>query len=320
MAKCFCIKKQKKSALKYDNNSDDYPKCLSKQKRYLSGDIIMGRPYHLFKYNHIEGDNFTVIAHRGASAYYPENTLHAFEGAIAMGADMVELDVQLTSDKEVVVFHDEKITRCTDGKGRITGYTLAELKKLDAGSWFGKEYKGTRIPTLAEVLSLCKNKVAVNIEIKTETVAETIRGGIEEKCLKIVNQGGMREHTLFSSFDPRAIKHLKEIDRTVAAAVLFEKGYYGSKLPSEIIELLGADAFNCSQDELSKKWLTDLKLNNIPVNIYTVNDEKTMRRFLDMSVSGIFTNNPDILKRVLVGIKQAQSREGENDEYIKHPD
>jgi len=280
----------------------------------------MGRPYHLFKYNRIEGDNFTVVAHRGASAYCPENTLVSFKRAIAMGADMVELDVQLTLDGEVVVFHDENLTRCTNGKGRIADYTLAELKKLDAGIWFDKEYKGTRIPTLVEVLSLCKNKVAVNIEIKTEIVAKTISGGIEEKCLKIIDQGGMREHIVFSSFDPRAIRHLKEIDRTVAAAVLFERRYYGSKLPSEIIELLGADAFNCSQDELSKKWLTDLKLNNIPVNIYTVNDKKNMRRFLDMGVSGIFTNKPDILKRVVADIKQAQSREGKNDEYIKHSD
>jgi glycerophosphoryl diester phosphodiesterase len=265
----------------------------------------MGRPYHLFKYNHIEGDNFTVIAHRGASAYCPENTLVSFERAIALGADMVELDVQLTSDGEVVVFHDEKLTRCTNGKGRIADYTLVELKKLDAGIWFGKEYQGAKIPTLAEALSLCRDKVAVNIEIKTEAVDENIRNGIEEKSLIIVEMRGMREHIVFSSFDPRAIKHLKEIDRTVAAAVLFEKGYYGSKLPSEIIELLGADAFNCSQDELSKKWFTDLKLNNIPVNIYTVDDEKNMRRFLDMGVSGIFTNKPDILKRMVADIKQA---------------
>jgi glycerophosphoryl diester phosphodiesterase len=265
----------------------------------------MGRPYHLFKYNHIEGDNFTVIAHRGASAYCPENTLVSFERAIALGADMVELDVQLTSDGEVVVFHDEKLTRCTNGKGRIADYTLVELKKMDAGSWFRKEYQGAKIPTLEEALSLCRDKVAVNIEIKTAAVDENIPNGIEEKSLIIVEMRGMREHIVFSSFDPCAIKHLKEIDRTVAAAVLFEKGYYGSKLPSEIIELLGADAFNCSQDELSKKWFTDLKLNNIPVNIYTVDDEKNMRRFLDMGVSGIFTNKPDILKRMVADIKQA---------------
>ncbi|MGD0020704.1 MAG: glycerophosphodiester phosphodiesterase family protein [Smithellaceae bacterium] len=278
----------------------------------------MGKPYYLFKYNYIKGDEFTAIAHRGASAYYPENTIESFQGAISMGADMIELDVQLTRDGEVVVFHDEKLTRCTNGKGRIAEYALSELKKLDAGSWFGEEYKGTTIPTLEEVLNLCRNKIAVNIEIKTEAVDEKIRNGIEEKSMNIVEMKGMREHVVFSSFDPRAIKHLKEIDRTVAAAVkmaaavLFEKEYYGSKLPSEIIELLGADAFNCSKNELSKKWLMNLKLNNIPVNIYTVNDKKNMHRFIKSGVSGIFTNKPDILKAVLADIKQTQKSEGKN--------
>ena len=272
----------------------------------------MGKPYYLFKYNYIKGGEFTAIAHRGASAYYPENTMVSFQGAISMGADMIELDVQLTSDGEVVVFHDEKLKLCKNYKCMIADYTLVELKKMDAGSWFGKEYQGTKMPTLEEALSLCRDKIAVNIEIKTEAVDENIRNGIEEKSLNIVEMRGMREHIVFSSFDPRAIRHLKEIDRTVAAAVLFEKGYYGSKLPSEIIELLGADAFNCSQNELSKKWLTNIKANNIPVNIYTVNDKKNMRRFLDMGVSGIFTNKPDILKAVLADIKQTQKSEGKN--------
>lgn len=264
----------------------------------------MPKPYHLFKYNPVEGDDFTVIAHRGASAYFPENTLPSFEGAIAMGADMMELDVQLTADKEVVVFHDEKISRCTGGRGKIADHTLLELKKLDAGSWYGKDFKSTKIPTLAEVLDVCKNKIAVNIEIKTEAVSKMFFGGIEEKCLKIVEQNGMREHVVFSSFDPRAIMHLKQIDNTVAAAVLFEKKHYGLELPSDIMESLGADAFNCSRAEFNKKWLADVRLNNIPVNIYTVNDPKNMRRFLKMGVSGIFTNNPDILKKVAADVKQ----------------
>lgn len=270
--------------------------------------MIRGRPYHLFKYNNSESDNFTAIAHRGASAYYPENTMISFEGAIAMGADMVELDVQLTRDGEVVVFHDEKLSRCTNGKGKISDYTLVELKKLDAGSWLDKKYKSAKIPTLEEVLKLCRGKIAVNIEIKTEAVRENIKGGIEEKSLKIVEQSGMREHIVFSSFDPRALKHLKQIDSSAATAVLFGKKRYGSKLPAQIMDLLAADAFNCSQDELSKKWFTNIKANNIPVNIYTVNDKKNMRRFLEMGVSGIFTNKPDILKRVLTDIRQAQEQ------------
>jgi glycerophosphoryl diester phosphodiesterase len=126
-----------------------------------------------------------------------------------------------------------------------------------------------------------------------------ISGGIEEKSLKIVEQNGMLRHTVFSSFDPRALKHLKEIDATVSTAVLFEKKYYGSMLPSAIIELVGADVFNCARGELGRKWLADLKANNIPVNVYTVNDERSMRRFLEMKVNGIFTNKPDLLKIIL---------------------
>ena len=250
----------------------------------------MSKPYHLFKYNYTEGDNFTIIAHRGASAYYPENTLVSFEKPILMGADMIELDVQLTKDREVVVFHDKKIMRCTNGKGRIADYTLIQLQVLDAGSWFGKKYEATRIPRLMEALSLCRDKIAVNIEIKTEAVTDEVAGGIEELCLKIAEQSGMRDHIVFSSFDPRAIKHLRQIDSKASVAVLFEKRHYGSTLPSDIIESLEADAFNCSQRELNSKWLSNLKLNNIPTNIYTVNDEKNMKRLIKMGISGIFTN------------------------------
>ena len=269
----------------------------------------MGKPYHLFKYNPREGEDFTVIAHRGASAYYPENTLPSFEGAIAMGADMVELDVQFTSDKEVVVFHDEKVSRCTDGRGKIADHTLAELKKLDAGSWYDKKFQNTRILTLAEALSICKHKIAVNIEIKTDAVSKMFFGGIEEKCLKIVERSGMNGHVVFSSFDPRAIMHLKQIDNNATVAVLFEKKHYGSKLPSDIIESVGADAFNFSSSEFNQKWLADIKLYNIPVNIYTVNDTKNMKRFINMGVRGIFTNKPDILRRVAADIKKMQKSE-----------
>ena len=262
--------------------------------------MIMTKPYHQFKYNSAESGNFTVIAHRGASAYFPENTMVSFEGAIALGADMVELDVQLTADGEVVVFHDERISRCTNGRGSIADYTLVELKKLDAGSWFDKKYAGARLPTLVEALELCKDKIAVNVEIKTEAVTDTISNGIEEKCLRIVDKIAMRKHVIFSSFDPRAVQHLKEIDGQIPAAVLFAKKHYGSQLPSEIIAALGADAINCSQRELSKEWLADLKQHGIPVNVYTVNDEKSMRRLLALGVDGIFTNWPDVLKNVLM--------------------
>ncbi|MHB8138764.1 MAG: glycerophosphodiester phosphodiesterase [Smithellaceae bacterium] len=267
----------------------------------------MPKPYHLFKYNSladrsqevVPGDKVTIIAHRGASAYYPENTIPSFKAAIGMGADMVEMDVQLTLDGEVVVFHDKNISRCTNARGSIADYPYAELQKLDAGSWFDRKFKGEKIPALSKVLTFCKNRIAVNIEIKTEAVTNVIPGGIEEKCLKIVNRIGMRKHVIFSSFDPRAVQHLKQIDRQAPVAVLFEKKHYGSQLPSDIVASLGADAFNCSRRELGKKWLADLKHHGIPASVYVVNDEKSMKHLLGLGVDGIFTDKPDILKGVL---------------------
>lgn len=134
--------------------------------------------------------------------------------------------------------------------------------------------------------------------MKTEAVTDAVSGGIEERCLKIVDETGMREHVVYSSFDSRAILHFKQIDALTPVAVLYEKKQHGLRLPSEIVQCLGADAFNCSLRELGEKWLSDLKLHGIPVHIYTVNDEKNMRRLLDLGIDRIFTNRPDVLRSV----------------------
>ncbi len=258
----------------------------------------MYRAYSTFTYPVGAPVDFTVIAHRGASAYFPENTLVAFQGALDFGADMIELDVQCTSDGSVVVFHDEKISRCTNGRGRIADFTLAGLQKLDAGSWFDRKFRGEKIPTLADVLDLCRNKIAVNIEIKTEAVTDAAGGGIEEKCLQLVQSAGMDGHVVYSSFDPRALRHLRQIDSAAPIAVLYERRHFGSKRPSRILEELGADAFNCSIRELNKTRLADLSSHAVPFNIYTVNDEDNMKKMLEQKARGIFTNYPDILRKV----------------------
>jgi glycerophosphoryl diester phosphodiesterase len=258
--------------------------------------VMIYPPYHLLQYRH-SGD-LTIIAHRGASAHYPENTMISFEGAINMGADMVELDVQMTADGEVIVFHDETLNRCTNGRGKIADYSLSDLKKLDAGSWFDGFFQGEKIPTLEEVLRACKNRIAVNIEIKDSAVRNTLEGGIEEKCLELVEKTGISGHVVFSSFSPLALRHIRQIDPKMPIAVLFDRKYYGAKLPSEIVSGLSANAFNCSLRQLNKKWLADLQQQDIPVNVYTVNDEKNMRRLLDVGINGIFTNHVDVLKKI----------------------
>jgi len=259
----------------------------------------MGKPYHLLTYNRQEGRNVTVIAHRGASAYYPDNTLISIEGAIEMEADMAEIDVLLTRDGVPVVIHNERLSRLSGGHGRVAHYTLQELKKLDFG-YSKKGFTGEQIPTLDEVLSLCKNTIALNIEIKPGAVQELVNGGVEEKCVELVYYHDMEKHVVFSGFDPRVFLNLHIIDPDIATAVLYDGRYYPENLkPSQIAEHLRVDAFNCSTRELSAEWMDDLKGADIPVNVYTVNSEKAMDRFLDMGVSGLFTNRPDMLLRVL---------------------
>jgi len=117
-----------------------------------------------------------VFAHRGAKRVAPENTLPAFEAAIRLGADGVELDVQYSSDGKLVVFHDLDLDKTSNGKGRLTSRTFDDLRKLDAGSYFGPQFHGTRIPTLDEVLDLAKGKLLVNIELKSLDISGAVLG------------------------------------------------------------------------------------------------------------------------------------------------
>ncbi|WP_142715175.1 glycerophosphodiester phosphodiesterase [Fodinibius sediminis] len=242
-------------------------------------------------------DDCIVIAHRGASAYYPENTMAAFRGAVAMNSDMIELDVMLSSDGVPVVFHDARLEEHTTGRGLLTDYSLPALRALDAGSWFGSPFAGSRIPTLEEVLEFASDTIALNIEIKTEAVSKQ-QGGVEEKCLELVEAHGMKEHVLFSSFDYRAVTHLKTLDPAVPVALLYNRSLSNGKMPSNLVATYRADAFNCSYREFTKKWRKNIREHKIPHFVYTVDRPRQMRKLLAAGVDGIFTNKPDLLQSV----------------------
>jgi len=253
-----------------------------------------------------DDDDFIIIAHRGASAYYPENTMIAFEKAVELGAEMIELDIALSKDGIPVVFHDAKLNRHTNGTSYLKYYTLEELKKLDAGSWFDPKFSNQTIPTLQEVLEFASGEIALNIEIKTEAVSDNIKNGIEEKALQLVKKLGMENHVLFSSFDYRAVRHLKKLDPNMPVALLYERRQSNRLLPHQLVETYGADAFNCSYRQLSRKWIANLNEHHIPTFIYTVNSQNRMQKLIEGGVHGIFTDKPDVLRNV---VKQYQSQE-----------
>lgn len=240
-----------------------------------------------------------VIAHRGASAYYPENTMAAFKGAAELGAEMIELDVLLSSDGVPVVFHDAKLEGHSNGKGLLARYTLRQLKTLDAGAWFDKGFAGIHIPTLEEVLAFAAGTIALNIEIKTEAVTDQRCGGIAEKCLQLVKEYGMDQHILFSSFDYRAVAQLKALDPAMPVALLYNRSASKNRLPGELVKEYKADACNMSYRQFNTKRRRDLNSNGIPHFIYTVDHPDRMWKLLDAGVTGIFTNKPDLLRVII---------------------
>lgn len=235
-----------------------------------------------------------VIAHRGFSAVAPENTRAAFRRAIEAGADMIELDVFLTADGAVAVLHDATLGRTTNGAGPAAARTMAELARLDAGSWFSPEFAGEPIPTLAEVLALvAPSTILLNVEIKSEAVSETIEGGVAERTLREIARFGMRERTIVSSFHPLAIVQSKRIDPGVATAALFDRSAYPGATPAEILERTGADAFNLSDAEVSAEAIRSAHEAGAPVAVYTVDDPARMRELFAAGADAIFTNRPD---------------------------
>jgi len=189
---------------------------------------------------HLKRGYPVVAAHRGASRLAPENTLSAFEKALSLGAEAVELDVQMTLDRHLVVFHDGMLERTTNGSGRLKDHTLAALRSLDAGSWFSPEYGGEPIAHFDEVLSLTQGRAVVNIELKPNDVDDV---GFETKIVAEVRNQHMEQDVVFTSFDHVAIYRIKRIAPDIAAIITC-----GARLVEEAAyaKSLGADGCNHS--------------------------------------------------------------------------
>jgi len=252
-----------------------------------------------------------VIAHRGFSGIAPENTLRAFEEAIACGADRIELDVQLTRDGVPVVLHDDLLDRTTNGKGLLRDLDRDALRGLDAGSWFGPGFLGEGIPTLDEVLDLCRGRIAVNVEIKAEDAraapARPGRGpegtpGVEARVVDAITRRDVLGSVVVSSFDGRALERVRGLDSRIEIERLHD-GADGHPGPAvlERAKALGAAGLNVSLEELRAR--PDLPHEahalGLRVKVYTIDEPADMERAMALGVDGIFTNRPDRLLRIL---------------------
>ena len=239
-----------------------------------------------------------IFAHRGASKAAPENTLPAFEAAIRLGADGVELDVQYSSDGALVIFHNDTLEKTSDGAGRVTAHTLAELRALDAGSWFGPSFAGTRIPTLDEALDLIKGKLLVNVELK---VLGTLRSGMGADAVKAIRAHGMADQVVISSFNPFALRQAKGAGPEIECALLL-----AHDLPSWMRwgftrRYSRADGLHPDSDMVDETYSARARKLDLPVRVWTVDDEAEVRRLIALGVDAIITNVPDVLANLMSG-------------------
>ena len=230
-----------------------------------------------------------VWGHRGASGVAPENTLPAFDLARRMGADGVELDVQLSADGRLVVIHAAPLDRTPTGAGPVAARTLDAQRPHDAGRGLAG-YAGARIPTLDEVFELfAGTPVVVNVELKNSVVAYP---GLEEKVLALVAAAGMADRVLLSTFNHLSLVRLVELDAAVPTGMLFGEPLFR---PWRYARTLGVSAINPPHQYLRfvPGLVAESQALGMSVNPWTVNEADDLRRVIDLGVDAIITNHPD---------------------------
>lgn len=229
-----------------------------------------------------------VIAHRGASGHAPENTMAAFRKALALGAAFIETDLQLSRDARLVAMHDATVNRTTNGEGPVHDLTLAELQRLDAGSWFGSEFADERVPTLEEILQFAKkHDVVFYLELKPGG-----SWGGEHALIGALRESGEIQRTLVISFSPEILAAVRRIEPTLMTGLLFEGTI---EKPLEKVLEVGARQLAVRSDLITPSLLQAARKKDVQVVCWTVNHPAHMRLLMEAGVDGIMSDYPDRL-------------------------
>ncbi|MEO9473952.1 MAG: glycerophosphodiester phosphodiesterase family protein [Cyclobacteriaceae bacterium] len=248
-----------------------------------------------------------IIAHKGASGIAPENTMAAFKAALDLGVDMIELDVRNTNDEEIIVFHDETLDRTTDGSGLVHDYTLEEIKKLDAGAWFGEaKYVGERVPTLKEVLDFIDGRCKVLIEIKhmdhphyhdfAEKLVDVIRAeknGYDWVILQSYEDGYIAAAHEYDDHVQTKKMLIGEESTPLIAFYVETRLHLGRAKPEGRLS-----ALNPEYTTLSTRRIFRMHAHGFKVYTYPVNNRDDMVKMMHMGVDGIITDHPEIMLQI----------------------
>lgn len=268
--------------------------------------LLRARPVPEHAFFELEGP--MVIAHRGGSALWPENTLRAFQGAAALGVDVLEMDIHSTADHVLVVCHDPSLDRTTNGTGAISDRPLSEIQALDAGyHWTsddGASYpfrgKGFRVPTMEEVFQRFPH-MRLNVELKQSSPS------LSAPFCQMIRAYGMEEKVLVASFDPSTMREFRaecpEV-ATSATAPEIRKFMWMHKLRLGNLYRGAPEAFEVPPrlgdlEIVTPQFLRESRARNIRIYVWTVNESEDMKRFIDLGVDGILTDHPDQLLDVL---------------------
>ncbi|MFI0484371.1 glycerophosphodiester phosphodiesterase [Actinomadura sp. 9N215] len=252
------------------------------------------------------GGDVTNVAHRGASADAPENTLAAFRLAVSQRADVFELDVQESKDHKLVIMHDTTLGRTTNAEqlypGRapwkVADFTLAEIRKLDAGSWFGKKYKGERVPTLDQTLSAMRGRgLGLLLEIKSPNLYPGIEkrvGAALERSPSWLRDDPAERRLAVQSFDWESMRRFHSVLPKVPIGLL------GTPKAEDLPELASyADQINPTYRDLTASYVKKVHASRMDLLTWTVDDSGDMKKAVQLGVDGVITNKPAVLHRVL---------------------
>lgn len=250
-------------------------------------------------------DKIYTIAHRGASGYAPENTIPAFEQALDMKSDYIELDIQLTKDLVPVVIHDGTVNRTTNGKGYVKDYTLEQLMTLDAGSWFNEKYPmfareiyaGLRIPTLDQVFERFGKEVAYMIEIKDPNLNSNIESVLNEHILKY----DLTDYVSIHSFSEASLRRFHAINASIPLYQIVWYDFSVYKISESYINRLKTYAVGISPNfqKINAGYVAQVKNSGLKIFPYTVNYQVNMDKAVLWGVDGVHTNFPDRFSEVI---------------------
>ena len=250
-----------------------------------------------------EGAGPAVAAHRGGALLWPENSLLAFRGALALGVDMVEADVQLTADGELVVIHDPTLERTTTGSGPVRSARLADLRALRLKGADGAA-TAEPVPTLGELLdALAPTRAGLLLEIKTGSEGARYEG-IEAKVLALLRARGLVARTIVMAFEPDTLRRVRELAPSVRTALLIGRGrtQRDRVWPAEAVERareVGAGHLGMNHRLLDADVVAAARRAGIMVAAWTVNEEADIRRVVALGVDVVITDRPDLARRVL---------------------